>query len=185
MNIKELEKEYYRNRLFLNKRELIEIFPEAVPYLEESRDEAIIFSSAFEQIIKFQLEAMSDWDSFDRWFWTEVLAITDGYILDKYDKRIKEINQFLNPWPKKEGQITDDDILRAKEYPFEELIRPVKVYGRGHFMAICPFHSEKKPSFFVRNSFAHCFGCNWSGDSIQFIMETEGLGFIEAVKRLN
>ena len=53
-------------------------------------------------------------------------------------------------------------------------------------MACCPFHNEKTPSFNVNASrgFYHCFGCGESGDAIKFVMKYEGLGFIEAVKKL-
>ena len=51
---------------------------------------------------------------------------------------------------------------------------------------LCPFHSEKTPSFSVsptRQMF-HCFGCGVGGDAIAFLMNREGLGFIEVVSEL-
>ena len=51
---------------------------------------------------------------------------------------------------------------------------------------LCPFHSEKTPSFSVsptRQMF-HCFGCGVGGDAISFLMQREGLGFIEVVSEL-
>ena len=50
----------------------------------------------------------------------------------------------------------------------------------------CPFHNEKSPSFFVNDDkgFYHCFGCGAHGDVIRFVVEQEGLGFIDAVKSL-
>ena len=50
---------------------------------------------------------------------------------------------------------------------------------------LCPFHTEKTPSFTVfpsTNSF-YCFGCKASGDSISFIMRYENLDYVEAVKK--
>ena len=57
--------------------------------------------------------------------------------------------------------------------------------GSG-YMGCCPFHNEKTPSFSVNpaKGFYHCFGCGKSGDAFTFLMETEGLSFTDAVKRL-
>lgn len=58
--------------------------------------------------------------------------------------------------------------------------------GGANFMGLCPFHGEKSPSFSVSPSkqFFHCFGCGAHGNAIGFLMEHEGLGFVEAVKDL-
>jgi len=55
-----------------------------------------------------------------------------------------------------------------------------------NYKALCPFHQEKTPSFYVfpeTQSF-YCFGCGASGDAITFVMRTEQLGFREALERL-
>ncbi len=65
--------------------------------------------------------------------------------------------------------------------------RRVKLVRRGRrHIGLCPFHSEKTPSFSVvdDDGFYHCFGCGVHGDAISFLRETEGLEFIEAVERL-
>ncbi len=56
----------------------------------------------------------------------------------------------------------------------------------NRYKGLCPFHSEKTPSFFVNpdNNFYHCFGCGAGGDSINFVMEIENLTFIESIKML-
>jgi DNA primase len=57
--------------------------------------------------------------------------------------------------------------------------------GREHW-GLCPFHQEKTPSFSVsdQKGFYHCFGCGAHGSAFDFVMETEGLSFPEAVERL-
>jgi len=62
---------------------------------------------------------------------------------------------------------------------------PLKKAG-ANFVACCPFHSEKSPSFTVSQSkqFYHCFGCGVHGTAISFVMEHLGLGFVEAVEEL-
>jgi DNA primase len=58
--------------------------------------------------------------------------------------------------------------------------------GGSNYVACCPFHSEKTPSFTVSpaKQFYHCFGCSAHGNAISFLMEYQGLGYIEAVKDL-
>jgi DNA primase len=62
---------------------------------------------------------------------------------------------------------------------------PLKRAGTG-YKANCPFHHEKTPSFNVspHKQFFHCFGCGKSGNAIGFVMEHEGLLFMDALKRL-
>ena len=54
------------------------------------------------------------------------------------------------------------------------------------FMACCPFHNEKTPSFTVSpdKQFYHCFGCGAHGTALGFLMEYEHLDFVEAVEAL-
>ena len=58
--------------------------------------------------------------------------------------------------------------------------------GGSNYLACCPFHSEKTPSFTVSptKQFYHCFGCGAHGNAISFLMEYQGLGYVEAVKDL-
>ncbi len=58
--------------------------------------------------------------------------------------------------------------------------------GGANYLACCPFHTEKTPSFTVSptKQFYHCFGCGAHGNAISFLMEYQGLGYVEAVKDL-
>jgi len=61
----------------------------------------------------------------------------------------------------------------------------LKKAGR-HFKGLCPFHSEKSPSFIVspeRQSFK-CFGCQIGGDVISFLEQYDGMSFLEALEML-
>ncbi|MBN2646368.1 MAG: DNA primase [Thiotrichales bacterium] len=62
---------------------------------------------------------------------------------------------------------------------------PLKKAGTT-YKACCPFHGEKTPSFNVNphKQFYHCFGCGASGDALTFLMEYDGLSFVEAVETL-
>ena len=62
----------------------------------------------------------------------------------------------------------------------------LKKAGGARFKGLCPFHSEKTPSFNVSvdKGFYKCFGCGKAGDIINFVMESEGLQFTEAVEAI-
>ncbi len=62
---------------------------------------------------------------------------------------------------------------------------PLKRAG-ANFVALCPFHKEKTPSFNVnpQRQIFHCFGCHKGGDVFAFVKEYENIDFVEAVKRL-
>ena len=62
---------------------------------------------------------------------------------------------------------------------------PLKKAG-ANFVACCPFHNEKSPSFTVSQTkqFYHCFGCGAHGTAIGFVMEHAGLGYVDAIEEL-
>jgi len=65
--------------------------------------------------------------------------------------------------------------------------RSVKLRKAGtNYLGLCPFHNERTPSFNVSPSRGtyHCFGCGAGGSAIRFVMEHDGMSFMEAVKRL-
>jgi len=80
------------------------------------------------------------------------------------------------------------DDIRAR-VPVSEVVGKrvrLKRKGHGEHLGLCPFHEEKTPSFTVNDakSFYHCFGCGAHGSAFDFIMNTDGLEFPEAVERL-
>ena len=79
------------------------------------------------------------------------------------------------------------DDLRARVGLADIVGTSVKLIKRGReYSGLCPFHSEKSPSFTVneQKGFYHCFGCGAHGDVISFVMNTRGLTFVEAVEVL-
>jgi DNA primase len=74
------------------------------------------------------------------------------------------------------------DELRART-PISAVIgRRVRLARSGkQWKGCCPFHGEKSPSFHVYDDHYHCFGCGAHGDAITFVMQSQGLGFMEAV----
>ena len=77
--------------------------------------------------------------------------------------------------------------LLARADVVEIVGRYVQLKKTGaNFSGLCPFHSEKSPSFTVSPSkqFYHCFGCGKSGNAIGFLMDHTGAGFVETVHDL-
>jgi len=88
------------------------------------------------------------------------------------------------------GRVSQSDIeeLKGKADIVEVVAGYVslKPASAGSFKGLCPFHSEKSPSFNVRSSpaFYHCFGCGAGGDVYKFLQEIESISFADAVERL-
>lgn len=79
------------------------------------------------------------------------------------------------------------DIIKSKLLLSDIVGKKVRLIKRGdNFVGLCPFHNEKTPSFSVSNTkgLYYCFGCSASGDAFEFISQTEGLSFKEALERL-
>ncbi len=79
----------------------------------------------------------------------------------------------------------DDLLTRVDIVDIVDSSVALKKAGRD-FKACCPFHDEKSPSFTVSQNkqFYHCFGCGAHGTAISFLMDYNGLDFIEAVEEL-
>jgi DNA primase len=77
-----------------------------------------------------------------------------------------------------------DDLKRQAD-----IVRVVQDYVQlkkkgANWMACCPFHKEKTPSFSVSptKEIFYCFGCHKGGDVFSFVKEIEGVGYGEAIK---
>jgi hypothetical protein len=104
---------------------------------------------------------------------TEELAKLKAYerLLDRESPMAKKV----------ENGITDEMIEKARNFPFEELLPEELKRGRCR----CPIHDgTNQMSFSVKDNYGRCWSCGWTGDTIQLLMDTEGLSFRDAVLRL-
>lgn len=96
-----------------------------------------------------------------------------GRVLKRAHGEIKGLTEMAT------GQITDDMIQQAKDYPIENIVEVKK--GK----ALCVFHDDHNPSMGIKNNRYRCFSCGASGSVIDLIRKIQGLDFKEAVKYLS
>lgn len=79
----------------------------------------------------------------------------------------------------------DDLLAKVNIVDVIDLRVSLKKSGSNH-SACCPFHNEKTPSFTVSETkqFYHCFGCSANGNAIGFLMEYDGMHFVDAIETL-
>ncbi|MGM9524806.1 MAG: DNA primase [Peptococcaceae bacterium] len=82
-------------------------------------------------------------------------------------------------------EILDEIVARCDIVSVVNEYVPLKRKG-SNYQGLCPFHNEKTPSFSVSpaKQIFHCFGCGKGGNVFRFIMEIEGVSFLEAVEKL-
>jgi len=82
-------------------------------------------------------------------------------------------------------EFIDDLLVRVDIVDLVDSHVPLKKAGSS-YVARCPFHSEKTPSFSVnrKKQFYHCFGCGAGGNAISFLMAFSHLDFVEAIEDL-
>ena len=104
---------------------------------------------------------------------------------ERVEKQVKRLQGVLCQYQRERsgkenaGQLTDDQIVRARQAPISGLLE-VNKYG----YALCPFHEDEKPSFWTKGGFGYCFSCHESCDSIGFLMRVKGMEFKDAVLSL-
>jgi hypothetical protein len=167
---------------YITKKEWLEIFPEAKDYLEKDLIYQTEKLNLLVEIYKNQLDINDYLKNQDDKDFAEIQAdIFIGEDIKEIEQRIKTINQYLQSYqPEAPGRITDNDIESAKNYPFDQLIETKRGFAK------CPFHQEKTASFYInkKKNYGKCYGCGYVGDTIDFVMKTQGLSFIAAVKKL-
>lgn len=134
------------------------------------------------------------------WFWMAKYelsiekkedVINQIYIKEKIDARLREIRKAIKELYYRKRTISDhaklhghrlgileEEVRTAKQYDFKQLHDFRNSYG------LCPFHDDTNPSLVLKNNKVRCFSCDKSWDTIQFVMDKEGLTFPQAVRRL-
>ena len=77
------------------------------------------------------------------------------------------------------------DVSEVKlRYSMKDILERLGIETNKKGFTCCPFHNEKTPSFHVSadKQLFHCFGCGASGNVIQFVMKTENVDFVDALK---
>lgn len=175
--------------------ELLSMFPQAKTYLKERKAELLA------ERAEREAETYSDYRTF------LTLSTRFPHLVDAIEGHhvdiplnlaiLRMLVQEAPDWGKAElaridrylhkpgkGSITPDDIARAKEHPIGSL---VEVIRRDGFVN-CPFHGEKTASLkiYLKENRWWCYGsCNSGGDSIDWLMRSEGVEFVDAVRRLS
>lgn len=178
-NISSLKDEFYRDIMPDTRRKIAELIAEADPdFKRKARIECL--KGFIEDLVFGGLYSLQ---RFERYLHNgktlETILEKEG--LDELIKKILKAQAeiILLRKPEKPGEITDDMIRRAREYPFADL------YEFERNQAVCPFHADKNPSMHLfRDNHVYCFSCGKGWDTIGFIMERDGLSFPETVKKL-
>ena len=177
--IAKLEKEWLETQPYLSTRELLDIFPEAKPYLKLKLQDYKKKSDKLASEIRKDLKRIykKKTDEFTIWFLEKIIEVWKGETLNWLGKEISKLEWLLFP-KKVKGRITESQIEQARNYPFKDLV------GTKKDFILCPFHKEKKPSFYLKNNWGYCFACGWHGDTIKFLMDKYNMTFVKAVNYL-
>jgi len=108
------------------------------------------------------------------------LAIDEGKRTDelwaKRDRALRRV--YYHKYQDAGMSYTANEIEAARNISFIHFLEIKKDF------ALCSFHKEKTPSFFVKKNYGYCFGCHWKGDVIDYVMAKEHFNFPQAVKFL-
>lgn len=137
---------------------------------KNASDFDISFESAIRMKLRFVVESAK--------IWLDVGC--EDVFWKCFDNIVVLKNMLKNSERKMKQDITSEDILRAKSVPIESVID----FNKGKAVAFC--HPDKNPSLSwdKKNNRAYCFPCSKSFDTIDVLVERDGMSFIEAVKKL-
>lgn len=170
---KEIEKDYRQNewpRVLKSIDEWIEEFPKE--WRDERRREYLIdeIDRVRDEFFHECMELAKRDD--DLTFWSEKN-------LEQLEKRLRILGMEVKILIGGAVGISPQQIEKARKHPINDFIA-----HRG-YMALCPFHKERTPSFNIKNNFYYCYGCQAHGDVIDFVMKTQNRSFKEAITQLS
>jgi hypothetical protein len=99
---------------------------------------------------------------------------------EKELKKVEVSKRFILAPPSDNG-IRQEEIERALQYPIAEIVGA----GKGDRVRCINHEPDKHPSMSIKNNFAYCFTCGYSGDTIAVAMKLYGFNFVKTVKYLN
>ena len=183
---RKLEREWRKSLPRYSQEELLGIFLKAKEIISEKNKETKKEYKSQKNLIKNILEIYDNQE--DKWFVEEYIKV---FLIDnllKYERRLRKLQLFNNSNLKVKNDIGDIEIQIAREYPILEVAEKfLEIQKTGsRYKALCPFHKEKTPSFFIfpDNNKFYCFGCHEKGDVIKLAMALHGINFIDAVNML-
>jgi len=141
--------------------------------------------------IKEQLrQQASDWKLFEDFIhsgepWSAETVAIDVRMMDQgglvsAGRELQALTRLINGHVSKQQRITDEQIEAARVFPIEQVIH----FERG--LALAPCHADKSPSLHWnrKHNKAHCFVCGKSFSALDFLIEFQGLKFVDAVLQL-
>ena len=123
-----------------------------------------------------EVNLLPDWPGYEYWLW--YADIVRGAIILK-----KASQPVVRPIP---GHIDLESVRERADIVLLAEGYGIRLLKSGkNFKALCPFHDDKSPSFYIYpdEKRYHCFGCQADGDFIDFVMKLENVTFKEAVTK--
>lgn len=192
LDLLELKEQYERQKPKLSEVELFNIFPEA----KKKWGKTFLTRMKIRKMRLQLYKELVEWETIYRLRtnskdnqWADGLIKDSGKTkIDKIDKELRAIEgqvDFFKRIGKKhilgvqKMVITASMVARAKEYPIEKLI---EINKQG--FTKCYKHNDTHASAYTKNNFLHCFSCSYSADTIQVLVDRDGLTFKQAVLQL-
>lgn len=192
--LKETEEEHKKLFPKLTDKQWLEVFPEAEEdYILPRIAELKKMKQEIEKNIRGSLEKIRDKP--DSWFWEDKIVFFQGEDLLNVERQISSLKNLLFVVEKRPERqtvkrgVSKDETSKAKSRSIVSVVQQnIKLIKTGgNYKGLCPFHHERTPSLCIypkTNSY-HCFGCQKSGNLINYIMDFYHFNFIEAVRYLN